>query len=65
MVEDVPSARDEIDHSLMGAFAAMLDGRRSQPETGLNESYQAVRVMNAAYDSIYYGKEIILEHPAK
>ena len=61
LVEDVPSAREEIDNSLMGAFAAMLDGRRTTPETGLEESYQAVRVMNAAYDSIYSGKEIILK----
>ncbi|MBO7153493.1 MAG: Gfo/Idh/MocA family oxidoreductase [Lentisphaeria bacterium] len=61
LVEDVPSAREEIDDSLMGAFAAMLDGRRTTPETGLEESYQAVRVMNAAYDSIYSGKEIVLK----
>ncbi len=51
------------ENTLLGSFVATVSGKRKAPETGLNESYQAVRVMNAAYDSIFQGKTIHLTQP--
>ena len=61
LVEGVPRVDGGLDDSLVGSFVAAIEGRRAKPETGLADSYAAVQVMNAAYDSIYYGKTVELE----
>ncbi len=61
LVDGVPRMDGGLDDSLVGSFVAAIEGRRAKPETVLADSYAAVRVMNAAYDSIYYGKTITLE----
>lgn len=48
-------------NTLLGSFLETIAGNRKLPETGLNESYQAVRVMNAAYDSIFHNSTITLK----
>jgi len=53
------SSPDEND-SLTGSFAACVRGERSTPETSLADGLEAVKVMNAAYDSIYFDKVIEL-----
>ena len=63
IVEGVPRVDGGLDDSLVGSFVAAIEGRRSKPETGLADSYAAVRVMNAAYESIYHGKTIELDDP--
>jgi predicted dehydrogenase len=49
--------------SILGNFAAAVSGKISRPETTLRESYYAVRVMNAAYESIFTGETIELGDP--
>ena len=61
IVNGVPGLPIDPDDSLMGSFVAAIEGRRGRAETGLRESYEAVRVMNAAYDSIEQNREITLE----
>ena len=61
IVNGVPGLPIDPDDSLMGSFVATIEGRRERAETGLRESYEAVRVMNAAYDSIEQNREITLE----
>ncbi|MEI2999901.1 MAG: hypothetical protein V8T86_03215 [Victivallis sp.] len=46
--------------SLIGSFAAAVAGERPGPESTLEDSFAAVRVMNAAYDSIYRNTTIEL-----
>ncbi len=50
------------DNSLMGCFAACIRGERAKPESSLADGIAAVKVMNAAYESIYHDKEIELSH---
>ena len=40
-------------NTLAGSFAACVRGERSAPESTLADGLNAVRIMNAAYDSIY------------
>lgn len=61
IVDGAPQLSAQSDETLLGNFIAALEGRRVGPETSLNESYQAVRVMNAVYDSIYSGKSVELK----
>jgi predicted dehydrogenase len=51
--------------SILGNFAAAVSGSIPRPATTLRESYYAVRVMNAAYESISTGKVVELEDPNK
>jgi predicted dehydrogenase len=44
---------------LMGSFAACIRGERKEPETTLADSMAAIKVMNAAYKSIYDGCEVL------
>ena len=60
IVEGVPRLDGGLEDSLVGSFVAAIEGRRKRPETSLEESYAAVKVMNAAYDSIYQGCEITI-----
>ena len=61
IVDGTPRLANLPDDSLIGSFIATIAGRRARPETTLADSYAAVRVMNAAYDSISTGKVILLE----
>ena len=47
--------------ALEAAYGAAIAGERTRPETTLEDSYAAIRVMNAAYESIYHEREIALE----
>jgi predicted dehydrogenase len=46
-------------NTLMGSFVESIEGKRS-PESTLADSYAAVKVMNAAYESIYHDKTVCL-----
>ncbi len=48
------------ENTLIGSFVETIDGRRKRPETTLRDSYEAIRIMNAAYDSICHDKTISL-----
>jgi predicted dehydrogenase len=48
------------ENTLTGSFAACVRGERAKPESSLADGVAAVKVMNAAYESIYYGKTIEL-----
>lgn len=60
IVDGTPRVNSDPDDSLMGSFVATVRGRRERPESTLADSYAAVRVMNAAYDSIHSGRTIAL-----
>lgn len=53
IVDMVPRPKLNPDDSLAGSFAACVRGERSVPESSLEDGLNAVKVMNAAYDSIY------------
>lgn len=61
IVDGSPQFQSEQDHSLIGSFVDCIQGRRHRPETTLEDDFAAIRVMNAAYDSIYSGKEVVLD----
>ncbi len=44
--------------TLLGSFARAVRGEREKPESTLEDGVSAVRVMNAAYESIYRGCEV-------
>jgi predicted dehydrogenase len=46
--------------SMMGCFAACIRGERTKPESTIEDGIAAVKVMNAAYESIYQNKVIEL-----
>ena len=46
--------------SLMGCFAACVRGEREKPESTLADGIAAVKVMNAAYESVSTGKTVRL-----
>ena len=46
--------------NMLNCFYECITGQREKPESVLNDSYQAVRVMNAAYESIYRNEVIEL-----
>jgi predicted dehydrogenase len=48
------------DDSMMGCFAACIRGDRDRPESTLADGIAAVKVMNAAYESIYRNEVIEL-----
>ena len=45
---------------MLNCFYECIIGKRDKPESILNDSYQAVRVMNAAYESIYRNTVVTL-----
>lgn len=45
---------------LMGCFSSCVRGRRERPETTLQDGLAAVKVMNAAYESVYRNEEVYL-----
>lgn len=53
IVDMAPRPKLNPDDSLAGSFAACVRGERSAPESSLEDGLNAVKVMNAAYDSIY------------
>lgn len=61
LVESEP--RTDLDPSadnLAGSFAACVRGERALPESSLADGLAAVKVMNAAYDSIYRNETVYL-----
>ena len=58
IVEQADRARPNPDDSLVGCFAQCVRGLRKKPESGLADGLAAVKVMNAAYESIYHNTEI-------
>ncbi len=61
IVDSTPRPKPDQDDSIIGSFIACIHKRREHPESALADSYAAVRVMNAAYESIYHNCEITLE----
>jgi predicted dehydrogenase len=62
IVDGTPRLSATKDHSLIGSFVDTIAGRRARPETTLEDDFAAIRVMNAAYESIYHNREIELSH---
>ena len=60
IVDGTPRLSLDPSHSLMGCFTDCINGRRDRPETTLADSLAAIRVMNAAYESISRGAEVAL-----
>ena len=60
IVNGTPELKGSPDDSLIGSFIATIAGRRERPETTLADSFAAVKVMNAAYESLSTGKAIEL-----
>ncbi len=60
LVDGVPRMTGGDEDNLMGRFVACIRGKASDPGSSLDDSYQAVRVMNAAYESIAQNREIQL-----
>lgn len=60
IVEGTPLPPQQGDATLLDSFAACIQKRRTTAESTLASSYAAVRVMNAAYESIYKDQEITL-----
>ena len=48
------SDRIKFDNGMMGCFAACIRGERDKPESTLEDGIAAVKVMNAAYESVYH-----------
>lgn len=61
IVDGTPRLPGDPADSLIGSFVAAIAGERKRPETTLEDSYAAIRVMNAAYESIRLEREITLE----
>ncbi len=60
IVEGTSRVYSDPDQSLIGSFVATIQDRRQRPETTLEDDFAAIRVMNAAYDSIYREETIEL-----
>ncbi len=60
LVEGVPRCRMREDDNLMGRFVACIRGVVKTAGSTLDDSYQAVRVMNAVYRSIAEDREVEL-----
>jgi len=54
------AGRTKLDDNdnMMGCFAACIRGERDKPETTLEDGVAAVKVMNAAYESVYQNKVV-------
>ena len=60
LVEGVSRCRMREDDNLMGRFVACIRGEAATAGSTLDDSYQAVRVMNAVYRSIAEDREVEL-----
>lgn len=60
IVDGTPGLPKKPEDTLIGSFVECIEGRRASPESSLKDSYEAVRVMNAAYESIREEREITL-----
>lgn len=60
VVDGTSRTRLHNEDNLTGCFVACVRGKRDKPESTLDDSIAAVKVMNAAYESIYHNREIIL-----
>jgi predicted dehydrogenase len=47
--------------SMMGCFYECIRGLREKPESTIEDGIAAVKVMNAAYESIYHNKVVELK----
>jgi predicted dehydrogenase len=61
IVEGTGHIRLDKDDSMMGCFIACIRGERKKPESTLEDGIAAVKVMNAAYKSVYQNKVIELK----
>jgi len=61
IVDGTERVRLRPEDSLMGCFGQCVRGVRKKPESTLADGIAAVKVMNAAYESIYHGQEIDLD----
>ena len=52
------SNRIKFDNGMMGCFIDCIRGERDKPESTLEDGIAAVKVMNAAYESIYHNKVV-------
>ncbi|HOG51950.1 MAG TPA: hypothetical protein PKY10_15275, partial [Lentisphaeria bacterium] len=60
IVDGTPRLSLAPSHSLLGCFIDCISGKRARPETTLADSFAAIRVMNAAYESISRDEEVAL-----
>lgn len=60
IVDQTSRVRPDPGDSLVGCFVQCVRGLRSKPESTLADGLAAVKVMNAAYESIFRGEEIFL-----
>jgi predicted dehydrogenase len=60
IVEGAGKANWGDDGRMIGCFARCVRGERKTPESTLEDGIAAVRVMNAAYESVYHNKVIEL-----
>lgn len=60
MLGGCPEVPDRPNHNMLGCFYECITGKRRSPESVLNDSYQAIRVMNAAYESVASGNVMTL-----
>jgi len=61
IVDGTGRTKLDANDNMMGCFAACVRGERDEPETTLEDGIAAVRVMNAAYESVYQNKCIELK----
>lgn len=61
LVDGTPRTLNQSRYSLIGSFVETIRGNRPRPETTLEDDFAAIRVMNAAYESIYHNQTITLE----
>lgn len=60
IVENEPRSISNVADTLAGSFSACVRGERALPESSLADGLAAVKVMNAAYDSIYRNETVYL-----
>lgn len=60
IVDGTPRLQLDASFSTLGSFVECVRGRRQKPETTLADSYAAIKVMNAAYESISRNEEVTL-----
>lgn len=60
IVDSTPQLPGDPENSLIGSFVAAISGKRPRAESTLEDSHAAIRVMNAAYESIYQNNTVML-----
>jgi len=58
VVDGTGRTKLHAEDSMVGVFVACVRGERDRPESTLDDSIAAVKVMNAAYESIYTDSEV-------